>query len=267
MNRHRSDIATDPSASPAPDQDALRMERTSKRVRALVGGRPVFDTRAAVLVWEKPYYPTYYVPREDVQADLLPIDDQVGRVLHPALGAPEVRDVRVAGETRARAALVFPHAVDSRTKDLVRPKWSAMDEWLEEDEPVYVHPRDPYKRVDVLASSRHVRIVVDGVTVAESRQPRILFETGLPPRYYLPLTDVRTDLLHPTDSVTHCPYKGTASWWSLELDGSSHPDVAWMYRAPTAESQKIAGLLAFYDERVDLYLDGDLQDRPSTPFG
>jgi uncharacterized protein (DUF427 family) len=249
-----------------PQDGFLRMERSPKRLRALVAGRQVVDTRAAMLVWEKPYYPTYYVPVADVQAKLDVNVDGGGRTSHDALGAPEVLDVGVGDVVRSRAALTFPGATDERFHDLVRLKWEAMDEWLEEDEPVYVHPRDPYKRIDILASSRHVRVVVDKVTVAESHQPRILFETGLPPRYYLPMPDVRTDLLRPSDAVTHCPYKGTAAWWSVEVEGKRHEDLVWTYKAPTAESQKIAGLLAFYDERVDLYLDGTLQDRPHTPF-
>ena len=128
------------------------------------------------------------------------------------------------------------------------------------------HPRDPYSRVDILASSRHVRVEVDGVTVAESRQPRILFETGLPPRYYIPLTDVRIDLLRPSDTLSHCPYKGTASYWSVDAGHGVRPDLVWMYRAPLPESQKIAGLACFYNEKADIYVDGELQQRPRTIF-
>jgi uncharacterized protein (DUF427 family) len=111
-----------------------------------------------------------------------------------------------------------------------------------------------------------VRVEVDGVMVAESRQPRILFETGLPPRHYIPLTDVRMDLLRPSQTQTHCPYKGTASYWSVDTGHAVHPDIVWMYRAPLPESQKVAGLACFYDEKVDVYLDGELQARPATPF-
>jgi len=141
-----------------------------------------------------------------------------------------------------------------------------MSEWLEEDEPVYTHPRDPYTRVDILASSRHVRVELDGVTVADSHSPRILFETGLPPRYYLPLSDVRTELLRPSARQTSCPYKGTASYWSVETGKRVHTDVAWIYRTPLPESQKIAGLACFYDERVDVFVDGERQERPASPF-
>jgi uncharacterized protein (DUF427 family) len=109
-------------------------------------------------------------------------------------------------------------------------------------------------------------VEIDGVTVAESGQPRILFETGLPPRYYLPLTDVRMDLLRPSDSQSHCPYKGTAGYWSVDTGHGVHPDVVWIYRLPLPESQKVAGLACFYNEKVDLYLDGELQGRPRTQF-
>jgi uncharacterized protein (DUF427 family) len=142
-----------------------------------------------------------------------------------------------------------------------------MDAWFEEDEEVFTHPRDPYTRVDILASSRHVRVEVAGVTVAESSSPRLLFETGLPARYYLPKPHVRLDLLVPTDTVSHCPYKGRAEWWSVHTpDGTVHPDLAWSYRTPLPESRQVAGLIAFYDEKVDVHVDGVRQERPRTKF-
>ena len=145
-----------------------------------------------------------------------------------------------------------------------------MSEWLEEEEPVYVHPRDPYKRVDILASSQRVRVALDGVTVAESSQPRVLFETGLPPSYYLPLADLRMDLLRASDRSSQCPYKGTAAYWSVDTSAAAeawlHTDVVWIYRSPLPESQKIAGLACFFNERVDLHVDGALLPRPKTPF-
>lgn len=244
----------------------LRAEVTPKRVRALAAGTVVLDTRGAVMVWERPYYPTYYVPRADVTARLVETQERGEHVVHPDLGRPLVCDVEVGGRTLRGAALAFPDAADDRLRRLVRPRWGAMAEWLEEDEPVYVHPRDPYKRIDILASSRHVEVVVDGEVVADSTQPRILFETGLVPRYYLPITDVRSDVLRPSDSLTRCPYKGTAEWWSVHVGDTLHRDLAWTYRAPTHESLKIAGLVAFYDERVALHLDGTLQAQPRTPF-
>jgi uncharacterized protein (DUF427 family) len=241
----------------------VRVEPSAKRVRAYLAGRLVADTRHPSLVWEVPYYPAYYVPLADVTAELVP----TGSTEHsPSRGDAELYDVRVDGAAAAGAARRYPDSPLEAIRGLVRFEWAAMDEWMEEDELVYTHPRDPYHRVDILASSRHVRVEVDGVTVAESARPVILFETGLPPRYYLPLTDVRTDLLTPSATVTQCPYKGTATYWSVDTGHGARPDLVWAYRAPFAESQKVAGLACFYDEKTDVYLDGELQQRPRTQF-
>lgn len=240
---------------------AIRVEPSPKRVRAFLSGRLVADTRRASLVWEIPYYPAYYFPADDVVAELTPS----GKTEHsPGRGDARLYDVNVDGAVAPAAAKRYPDS--PKLRDLVRLEWGAMDEWMEEDEPVYTHPRDPYHRVDILASSRHVRIEVDGVTVADSARPVILFETGLPPRYYLPLTDVRMELLTPSGTMTHCPYKGTATYWSVDTGHGTHADLAWGYRTPLPESQKIAGLACFYDEKVDVYLDGERQERPRTHF-
>ena len=239
----------------------IRVEHSRKRIRILLAGELVADTTGALLVWEMPYYPTYYVPAADVHAKLVP----AGADSDARLGEAEVLTVDVPGGTTAeRAARRYPASPARQLNDAVRFEWGAMSEWLEEDEPVYTHPRDPHTRVDILASSRHVRVEIDGVTVADSRSPRILFETGLPPRYYLPLPDVRTDLLRPSDSQSHCPYKGSAAYWSVDTGTSVHEDVVWIYRMPLPESQKIAGLAAFYDEKVDVFIDEVAQRRPHT---
>jgi len=241
----------------------VRTEHSAKRVRCYLAGHLVADTRRPVLVWEIPYYPAYYIPLGDVVAELVPS----GRTEHsPSRGDGEFFDVKVPGASAENAAKRYQRSPLEALRDLVRFDWAAMDEWLEEDEPVYTHPRDPHKRVDILASSRHIRVEVDGVPVADSSRPHILFETGLPPRYYLPLSDIRTDLLRPSGTQTHCPYKGTASYWSVQAGQDLHQDLVWMYRTPLPESQKIAGLACFYNEKVDLYVDGDLQRRPRTQF-
>jgi uncharacterized protein (DUF427 family) len=241
----------------------VRVEPGAKRVRVYLAGRLAADTRHPSLVWEVPYYPAYYLPLRDVTAELVP----TGETEHsPSRGDAVLYDVRVDGAVAAGAARRYPDSPLPAIRDLVRFEWSAMDEWLEEDEPVYTHPRDPYHRVDILASSRHVRVEVDGTTVADSARPVILFETGLPPRYYLPLSDVRTDLLTPSGTQTHCPYKGTATYWSVDTGHGTRPDLVWAYRAPLPESQKIAGLACFYDEKADVYIDGELQERPRTHF-
>ncbi len=245
----------------------VKVVEGAKRIRAYLDGELVVDTIHPVLVWEHPHYPAYYLPVADVRAELV----RTGQTEHsPSRGEGERYDVKTGRGTAAGAALRYPDSPIPELRELVRIDWPAMDEWLEEDEPVYTHPRDPYSRVDILASSRRVRIEVDGVTVADSVRPHILFETGLPPRYYLPLTDVRMELLTPTGTETHCPYKGTARYFDLRLGGPAsdqvYRDFVWIYRTPLPESQKIAGLVCFYNEKVDLYVDEVRQDRPHTPF-
>jgi uncharacterized protein (DUF427 family) len=241
----------------------IKVETGAKRVRVYLAGELVADTTRPALVWEWPYYPVYYIPSEDVRAKLVP----AGRTEHsPSRGDADVYHVQAGQVTAESAALRYPDSPVTELRDLVRLDWNSMTEWFEEDEPVYVHARSPYTRVDILASSRRVRVEIDGVTVAESGQPRILFETGLPPRYYLPLTDVRMDLLRPSAAESHCPYKGTASYWSVDTGQGVHEDIVWIYRTPLPESVKIAGLACFYNEKVDIFLDGARQERPRTHF-
>lgn len=232
----------------------VRLEYGRKRVRVFLGGQVVADTTRPALVWENPHYPAYYFPVADVRAELV----TNGKTDHsPSRGDATRFDVVVAGTTAANAAWRYEQSPIEDLRGLVRLEWDAMDGWFEEDEPVYVHPRSPYTRVDALASSRRVRIELDGVTVADSGRPVILFETGLGPRFYLPLTDVRQDLLRRSDTTTRCPYKGTAEYYSVAVAGKVHDDLVWTYRSPLPESAKVAGLVCFYDERVDLYVDGE----------
>jgi len=177
-------------------------------------------------------------------------------------------DLEVEGRSAKNAAWSYPRPDSERAglKEHLAFYWGSMDAWFEEDDEVFVHPRDPYTRVDVVNSSRHVRVEVDGVTVAESRRPRLLFETHLPARYYLPKLDVRLDLLTPSDSHTRCPYKGVASYYDLKVNGKEYKDFVWYYPSPIPEIPKIENLLCFYNEKVDLYVDGELQARPKSPF-
>ncbi len=213
-------------------------------------------------MWEVPYYPAYYVPLGDVAAELAP----TGKTEHsPSRGDAELYDVHVDGAVAEGAARRYPDSPLPAIRDLVRFEWSAMGEWLEEDEPVYTHPRDPYHRVDILASSRHVRVEVDGTTVAESARPVILFETGLPPRYYLPLPDVRTDLLAPSGTQTHCPYKGMATYSVGGHRSTARCTLTFRVgvpRSPGGKPEDQPALACFYDEKTDVYLDGQLQAAP-----
>ena len=245
-------------------RERIRIEPGAKRVRAYLGGETVVDSSRPMLVWEAPYYPTYYFPVADVRTGLLEAD---GGVAHsPSRGDGRAFTAKAGGKEAPSAAVRYEDSPIEELRDLIRIEWDAMDAWFEEDEEVFTHPRDPYTRVDILPSSRHLRVEVDGVTVAESASPRLLFETGLPVRYYLPKTHVRVDLLVPTNSVSHCPYKGQAEWWSVRAGENVREDLAWSYRTPLPESQKIAGLVAFYNEKVDIYVDGVRQERPHTKF-
>jgi uncharacterized protein (DUF427 family) len=245
-------------------RERLHTEPCAKRIRAYLGGELVADTTRALLVWESPAYPTYYLPAGDVREELLERED--GSSHSPSRGDAAVFAVRAGGKLAAGAALRYADSPIEDLRGLIRLDWGAMDAWFEEDEEVYTHARDPHKRVDILQSSRHVRVVLEGETLAESPAPRLLFETSLPTRYYLPRTHVRMDLLELSDLVTHCAYKGAAQSFDVRLDGRTIERVAWSYPTPLREGERIAGLIAFYNERVDLHVDGVLQQRPTTPF-
>jgi uncharacterized protein (DUF427 family) len=239
------------TAGPTRVRGRVRVESGEKRIRAYLSGELVADTTRPLLVWEKPSYPTYYFPAADVRAELLSPDG--GTTHSPSRGDGRTFTLRAGGKEAARAALQYEQSPFEELRDAIRLDWHAIDAWFEEDEEVFTHPRDPYTRVDILSSSRHVRVELDGVTIAETTKSTLLFETGLPTRYYLPKTDVRMDLLTPTGSVSHCPYKGDAEYWSLR---GGDVDIAWSYRTPLAESQKIAGLVSFYPDRIRLTVDG-----------
>ncbi len=242
----------------------VRVEDGAKRVRVMVDGEVVADTVNPKLVWEIPYYPAYYIPTADVRTELLVENGNTER--SPSRGEAHYFDVKGGDRVAANGAWHHPESPIEEIRDHVRFDWEAIDEVFEEDEQVYVHPRDPYSRVDILPSSRNVRVEVDGVTVAETNRPTILFETGLPPRYYIPKTDVRLDLLSASDTTTRCPYKGTAEYYSIDTDGTIHDDLAWWYRHPTHESAAIAGLVSFFNEKVDVFVDGEPVERPKTHF-
>ena len=253
MNDYPAMIATVNQVEPVP-----------RRVRAQLGGDTVFDTTRALYVWEWPYYPQYYIPLADVRPDVLIPE---GHRQHTARGDADLHGLRVGDTHRPRAAKVLRDSPIDRLTDTVRFEWAAMDAWLEEDERIFVHPRNPYVRVDALRSTRTVRVELDGTVLAESSSPIMVFETGLPTRYYLNRTEIDFAHMIPTGTVTECPYKGTTSgYWSVHAGGTVHADLAWSYDFPTRQLQPIAGLLAFYNERVDIFLDGLQLQRPKTHF-
>jgi uncharacterized protein (DUF427 family) len=234
------------------------VEPVPRRVRALLGGRVVLDTTRARYGWEWPGYPQFHVPLEDVDQDLL-VDE--GADEDRPLGRARRYGLRAGAAERPAAGWCY---ADGDVAGHLRFRWEALDAWFEEDEEVFVHPRNPYPRVDALRSQRSVRVELDGVLLAESSSPVLLFETGLPTRSYLPRTDVRFEHLTPSPTRTQCPYKGrTSGYWSAV---SGTEDIAWSYDFPAAAVLPIAGLVAFLDEVVDVVVDGIRRERPVTPF-
>ncbi|KAH7068023.1 hypothetical protein BKA63DRAFT_581287 [Paraphoma chrysanthemicola] len=225
-----------------------KTEKTLKRVRGLFNGKYVFDTVNAFYVWEIPNYPQYYIPASSFTSGLTklsPIDRTEGRA---HLGQLEV------GSHRTNRVVIFN---TETLKEVVKVDFRALDQWFEEDVPIFCHPKDPYKRIDVLASSRVIKIGLDGVTLAETSSSMFLFETSLRTRYYIPPTDVKWECLEPSDTESLCPYKGKANYYHVTVNGKQYRDLVWFYRYPTSESALIAGHLCFYNEMVDVWVAGE----------
>jgi uncharacterized protein (DUF427 family) len=243
------------------------VEPTPRWVRVRLGDELVADSRRALLHVQ---YGPGALPRSFLPTYYLPVDDVVpGSLVDPA----EERDGLTVWTVQAGGRRADGAAWTHRTAPgplealagLVTFSWSDPLTWFEEDEPLPAHARDPHKRVDVVPSSRHVRVEADGELLAESGRPLLLFETSLPTRYYLPPEDVRVDLL-PSPTTSVCPYKGVASWWSARAGDRLLEDVAWSYPRPVPENPRIAGRICFRNERVDLTVDGERLERPVTPW-
>ena len=242
----------------------IEVEPSPRWVRVELGGEFVADSKRVLLFRETGHLPVYYFPPADVRTDLLASVEAVA-----AIGEDVRRwTVRVGEAVAENAALSCTGKVDGREalSGYFAFRWDKMDHWYEEDEEVFVHPRDPYHRVDVLPSSRHVRVEAGGQLIAETRRPHLLFETGLPTRYYMPIEDIRMELLEPSTTTSRCPYKGLAGYWSVRVGDSLFPDLVWSYPTPIAECPKVKGLLCFFNERADICVDGELLPRPKTQW-
>jgi len=249
---------------PAMIATASHVEPVPRRIRAFLAGQKVLDTTRALYVWEWSNYPQYYVPLADVRHDLLIPE---GNSQQSRRGKSEMHALRVGDTVHPGAARVFTDSPVAGVSGTVRFDWAAMDSWFEEDEQVFVHPRNPYVRVDALRSTRPLRVELDGVVLAESTSPVMVFETGLPTRYYINPTEVDFEHLTSSDAVSACPYKGTTSrYWSVRIHDTVHRDLAWAYDFPTRQLLPITGLIAFYNEKVDLFLSGQRLERPKTHF-
>jgi uncharacterized protein (DUF427 family) len=263
----------------APAAEA-RYEPTAKRIRATLDGDTVVDTTRALMVWEpRRVVPSYAVPLADVRAELVPappapppdasgvalgermiLDPSIPFAVHTMDG--ESLSLRLDSQTHEGVAF---RPADPALEDHLILDFGAFDAWYEEDEPNVGHPRSPFHRIDILYSSRTVRVEHEGTVLAESQRPRLLFETMLPVRAYLPRADVRVPL-EPSDKHTFCAYKGQASYWTPVVDGQRLENLAWSYEAPLREAAEVRGLIAFFNERVDLVVDGERWERPRTPW-
>ena len=260
--------------------DSLRHEPTEKRIRGTLGGRTVVDSTRALLVWEpKRVVPSYAIPAAHVTGELRPsAERRAAPAGIPAIGAPQLGDrpvydpsIPFAVHTTDGEPLVLRadgheaaafRPSDSALAEYVLLDFAGFDAWYEEDERNVAHPRDPFHRIDIVHSSRHVRVELGGEVLAESSRPYLLFEPPLPVRYYLPAEDVRTELLQPSDTRTFCAYKGQASYRSHP----SAPDLAWTYPQTLREAAEVTDRIAFFNEHVDLVVDGERLERPVTPW-
>ena len=258
----------------------LRFEPTEKRVRAVLGDSEIARTDAAMLVWQpRRVVPLYAVPERDLAGELVPGAAVAGQAQPPDGGMLHGRAVLAVGDFAAHTTPGDPLVLRTAGGEVAafRPAdpdlagyvvldFEGPDAWFEEDEQVVSHPRDPFHRVDVRRGSRHVQVELEGRPLAESREPRLVFETNLPTRWYLPRTDVREELLRPSDHRTACAYKGRATYHDVALGDRVEPHLVWTYEDPLPDAAELAGLLAFFDERVDVVVDGVRRERPVTPW-
>jgi uncharacterized protein (DUF427 family) len=223
----------------------LLMQEFPRRIRATLGGQTVVDTTRATLLHETGLLPQVYVPIEDIRADLIETTDH--HTYCPFKGTASYWTVNAGGQHAENAIWSYPepNAESGWLKGYAGFYWGAMDEWYDEDERVEGHLRDPYHRVDVRRSSRPVRVLVGDIVLAETDRPLLLSETGLPNRFYIPAEDVRQDLLEPSDTHTVCPYKGTASYWSVTADGRKLADAVWSYPQAEGDAVAVSGYLSF----------------------
>lgn len=245
----------------------LHVSESPRHVRVFFGGVAIADSKHAKLVREAEVLPAYYFPRQDVRREYFTQTSQTASC--PVKGDAVYWSIKVGGKSVVNAAWTYPSPL-SKAAAITGHfafDWPKMEKWMEEEEELHVHARDPYKRVDAIPSSRHVRVMIDGQTVAETRRPHLVFETNHPVRYYIRQDDVRMDWLIPSATKSRCPYKGPASYWSVKLGNETFDDLVWSYTETIPECPKIKGLVCFWHERgCDIYVDGELVPQPNTKW-
>ena len=230
----------------------LLMHAFPRRVRAVLGGQTVVDTTRAMLLHETGLRPQVYVPLEDIRADLIQPTDH--HTYCPFKGTASYWSVRVGERVAENAVWGYPepNPESAWLRGYAGFYWDRLDEWFDEDERAEGHLRDPYHRVDVRRSSRHVRVLLGDQVIAETTRPMLLSETGLPNRFYIPAEDVRQDLLQPSDKHTTCAYKGTASYWSVRVGNKELADAVWSYPHAEGDSAAVSGYLSFLHDDLTI---------------
>jgi len=249
-------------SAPVPER-VLFIEGVHARIRGIADGETVVDSPNASLLHETGRLPVYHFPSAEVRMDALV---ETGEREDSARGVLAWHDLRLDRRVEPRAAWTYPEPAVDWLEGLVAFRWSALDDWFAEAERLFGHPRDPYSRIDVCRTTRRVRISLDGVQLADSRRAKALFAAALPPRWDLPVEDVRTALLVPSAHVSTCAYKGHASYWHVRVGDRLEENLVWTYRDPAHDAEPVRDMLCFFSERVDLELDGEPQGRPQTQW-
>ena len=255
----------------------LGYERVPMRLRAFVDGELALDTQRGVLVWEpRRIVPMYAVPERDLLVRVEPTNpppeppdlDALPPILGPDSFEPHTTPGTtvdlVTGTRRVERAGFRPD--DRDLAGLVVLDFVALDGWLAEDEELVGHPHDPFKRIDVLSCHRRIEVSLDGNVLASSDNVLSLFETHLPVRYYIPPEDVASSLLNPSETRSTCAYKGHAAYFSTADGRPEGRDIGWNYRRPMSDALRVQDHVAFWNERADIRVDGELQRRPVTPW-
>jgi uncharacterized protein (DUF427 family) len=262
------DILMGPVASPSfTNELRFRWEDSLRRVRVVFNGVTMADSKRVMLLHEAGRLPVFYFPIEDVRMEVM---EPTGHSTYsPLKGNASYWTMRVGDPVAENAAWSYlnPLPDGPEIKGYMAFYWNQMDAWYEEEEQVFAHARDPYKRVDILPSSRRVRVLLGGEVIADTSHPRLLLETGIITRYYIPEQDIRMELLESNETITYCPYKGKASYWSARVGDRVYKDIVWSYRNPLPACLPIDGLLSFFNERVEaMYVDDEAIAVPRTPW-
>jgi uncharacterized protein (DUF427 family) len=244
----------------------LFFDPVPQRIRAIFAGETLVDSTNAKLLHETKHLPVYYFPEHDVRQDLLGPSTKTSHCPHK--GDARYWSISAGGRRVPDAVWAYPEPIEAASflAGHLAFYWDAVDEWFAEDAQLFGHPRDPYSRIDVYPTTRRVRVLLDGEMLADSVRAKVLFESGLPPRYYFPPDDVNLDLLVPSPTRTRCAYKGSASYWHALVRGTLHDDLAWAYREPQHDAEPVRDMIAFFNERADVEVAGEQQERPVTQW-